>query len=111
MLPVYTKETRTKEMKRQACAWHGIVAGRFRVRAHAGHGIRARAVGVRAHAGHGLASGGLRERACAGHLFRRGWSGYGRVLDTALRLVVCANGRVLGTAFGGGGRGDRKSVV
>ena len=50
--------------------------------------LSARAVGVRARAGHGLASGGLCERACAGHGFRRGRSGYGRVLGTASKLVV-----------------------
>ena len=44
-----------------------------------------------ARAKHGIVAGGLRERARAGHGFRRGRSGYGRVLGTALRLVVCAN--------------------
>ena len=58
-----------------------------------------------ARARHGIVAGGLRERARAGHVFQRGQSGYGRVLHTALRLVDFANGRVLGTAFGEGGRG------
>ena len=58
MLPVYTKETKTKEIKGQARAGHGIKAG------------------------------GLRERARARHGFRRGRVGYRRVLCTAFGVVV-----------------------